>query len=327
MMLKKSRCLVLATLLILVFVSVTSFAAVKPIKLVYGSTFNNDHFCYKGDLYFKKLVEKNSKGQIVVDYFGQCQLGSITEQVQATKTNAQQMFVGAIGTFEPYLPKLRTFGLPYVYRNKDHVIKVANKFTSLIDNNEFADKTGTRILGFPYLNPSRKLHTKFPVNKIEDIKGLKIRVPQIPSWQYLWRSLDAIIVVLPITDTYTALATGTADAHENTLDVSYTNKFFEQTKYCAFTNHIYELGVMIINNQSWNSLTAAQKRVVSKAAEKASEYKINAALKSDMEYKKLLKKEGMKFSTPDLTSFKEKAKPILDQYGDKELLKKIENIK
>jgi tripartite ATP-independent transporter DctP family solute receptor len=327
MMLKKSRCLVLVMALILVFLSCTTFAAKKPIKLVYGSTFAKDHFLAQGDFYFKELVEKNSKGQIIIDYYPQLQLGTIPEQVQALKTNAQQMFMCGPGILAANMPKLGTFDLPYLYQDQNHFIKVAKSFTSLVDQKEFIAKTNTRVLGVPFINTPRQLTSKFPINKVEDVKGLKIRLPEIPIWLHLWRNLGAIITVLPASDTYTALATGTVDAQENPLAVIYTWKFHEQTKYCAMTNHLMELELMVINNDCWKSLTKTQQKILTDAQKKCSEWKINAALKNDAENKKLLEKEGMRFTYPNLAPFREKAKPILEQYGDKELLKKIEAIK
>jgi TRAP-type C4-dicarboxylate transport system substrate-binding protein len=91
MMFKKFRCLALGLALILVIVSGTTFAAKKPVKLIYGSVFEGDGCYGKGDAYFKKLVEKNSKGKILVELYPLCQLGSGAEMYQAVKTGAQQM--------------------------------------------------------------------------------------------------------------------------------------------------------------------------------------------------------------------------------------------
>jgi tripartite ATP-independent transporter DctP family solute receptor len=327
MMLKKSRFLVLTMILILICVSCATFAANKPLKVVYGTPFHKDLFMSKGDFYFKKLVEKYSKGQILVDFYPQQQLGTIPEQVQAVKINAQQMFEIGPGSLAKDMPILKTFDLPYLYRDQDHFMKVTEKFTSLIDYKEFIAKTGARVLGVPFINTARQLTTKFPVNKVEDIKGLKIRMAEIPVWVHLWQALGAIVTVLPVTDTYTALATGTVDAQENPLATIYAFKFYEQTKYCAFTNHLQEIDLMIINNKFWNSLTKKQQKILTDAQKKCCEYKIKAALKDDAENQKLLEKEGMIFTHPALAPFREKARVILDKYADKELLKKIEAVK
>jgi tripartite ATP-independent transporter DctP family solute receptor len=326
MMLKKSRCLVLVLALILVAVSCATFAAKKPIKLVYGNVLAIDHFSTKGDLYFKKLVEKNSKGQILVDYFPASQLGGNVEQTQAIRSGAQQMFFGGMGVFAQYLPKINTTELPYLYRDQTHYMKVGKNLASFLGRDELAVKCGVRILGVR-INAPRHLTTKFPVNKLKDIKGLKIRVPESALYLAFWRALGAVPTVIPSSDTYTALATGTVDAQENPLDDIYSRKFYEQVKYCALTAHMRIFYSMLINNDCWNSLTAAQQKIVQDAADKSTEMVNKAAIVAEAKYKKLLAKEGVKFTTPDTTPFRERAKTIWGQFGDAELIKKIDAVK
>jgi tripartite ATP-independent transporter DctP family solute receptor len=327
MMLKKFRCLVLAMVLILVVVSCTTFAAVKPIKIIYGNQTHKGELYYeKGDLYFKELVEKNSKGQILVEIYPSGQLGTIPEEIQAVKSGAQQMNNTPVGEFVPYWSKLGTFDLPYLYRDQNHFLKVAEKFVSLIDQDEMATKTGLRIIGTRIKTP-RQLTTKFPVNKLEDIKGLKIRISQSPVSVALWKALGTIPTAIPVTDLYTALATGTVDAQENPFETIYTNKFYEQVKYCALTAHKREIVPIIISESFWKSLTKAQRKIIQDAMDKSDKRLTKLVLDDEAKFKNLLVKVGMKFTQPDLVPFREKAKTIWNQFGDAELIKKVEAIK
>jgi tripartite ATP-independent transporter DctP family solute receptor len=323
-MLKKFRFLVLLMVLILVIVSCSTFAAVKPIKLVYGHVFATDHFYYKGDLHLKKLVEKKSKGKIIIDLFPASQLGSNKEQTQALKSGAQHMLLG--GEIDTYWPKYRTLALPYIYRDQEHCIKVGSRLNSLIDQNEFETKVGAHILGARLCFP-RHLTTKFPVHKLEDIKGIKMRVSESALNLALWRAFGTVPTVIPAADVYTALATGTVDAQENPFDNIYTMKFYEQVKYCALTAHCRQFYFVMINNKIWNSLTARQKKILTDAEAEVDKMIIKAATEKEEEYKKLLAKGGMRFTNPDLAPFREKAKTIWKEFGDEELIKKIQAIK
>jgi tripartite ATP-independent transporter DctP family solute receptor len=326
MMLKKFRCLSLVLALILVAVSCTTFAAKKPIKLVYGHQFPVDHFFCKGDLEFKRLVEKNSKGQILVDFFPAYQLGSLSEMVQATRSNAQQICINSPGGLVTVWPKLGTFDLSYLFRDEAHILKVVKKINAVIDPKEMAAKTGLRILNVRLRSP-RHLTTKFPVHKLEDIKGLKVRSPESAILLSLLKSWGTIPIVLPAADTYTALATGTVDGQENPFDAIYTWKFYEQTKYCALTAHMQEIQLMLINNKCWKSLTAKQRRIITKAASVSAKMGRRDLKKFSGKYYNLLVKEGMKFTKPDLAPFRERVKTTWKQFGDEELIKKIQAIK
>jgi tripartite ATP-independent transporter DctP family solute receptor len=326
MMLKKFRCLVLAMALVLVVVSCTTFAAKKPIKLVFGHIWVADHFLCKGDHYFKELVEKKSKGQILIDYYPACQLGAGPEEIQATKTGAQQMLLTTPAGLVTHWPKLGTFNLPYLYRNDSHIQKVAAKFTSLIDQNEMAAKTGMHILNARPMLP-RQLVSKVPVNKLEDIKGMKVRVPESPIFIGLWKALGAIPTVIPTADTYTALATGTIDAAENPFIDIYGWKFHEQAKYCALTAHMQEIVMMLINNNCWKSLTKAQQKILNDAAAQSAKMGLKDLKEIEEKYYNLLVKDGTKFTKPNLAPFREKAKTIWPQFGDQGFLNKIQAIK
>jgi tripartite ATP-independent transporter DctP family solute receptor len=326
MMLKKIRCLVLAMVLILVVISCTTFAAVKPVKLVFGSVFPTDHYYVKGDLYFKELVEKNSKGKMIIDYYPANQLGGLAEMLQATRTGAQQIGMGSVGSLSTYWSKLGTFDLPYLFRDQKHYQKVAEKLTSVIDQKELVARTGMRILGVRLSSP-RHLTTKFPVNKVEDIKGIKMRVGENAISQALWKALGTIPTVIPPADLYTALATGTVDAQENPLATTNSMKLYEQVKYCALTAHTRTIEPTLININCWNSLTKAQQKILSAAAAKSAAMISKAAVDDEEKYQQLLAKEGMKFTKPNLVPFREKAKTMWGQFGDAEMIKKIEAVK
>jgi tripartite ATP-independent transporter DctP family solute receptor len=303
MMLKKSRCLVLAMALVLAFVSCTTFAAKKPLTVIYGSVFGNMDNYMKGDLYFKKLVEKKSKGQILVQHYPQSQLGSPTEMYQATRTGAQHIVSTAIGEAVPFYAKLGTFDLPYLYRDRNHCLKVSEKFSSLIDPEKMASECGLRILSIRIRAP-RQLTSKFPVNKLEDIKGMKIRIPQQPTSMALWEALGASPTVIPSSEKVTALATGVVVAQENPFDSNYIDKIYEYTKYCAETEHKTELVPVIINDNWWKSLTASQKKIITNAMDQSTKMVNKLVLKSEQDYKKSSEKVGMIFTHPDLTPFR-----------------------
>jgi tripartite ATP-independent transporter DctP family solute receptor len=325
-MLKKFRCLVFVLALVLVVVSCTTFAAKKPMKVIYGSVFQFAEDFGKGDLYFKKLVKKESKGRILVECYENNQLGSAAEMYQAVKTGAQHMVTSSLGDIVPFYSKLATFDLPYLYRDQTHCLKVADKFTSIFDQEKMAAASGLRIISARIRAP-RHLTTKFPVNKLEDIKGIKMRVPQQPVSVALWKALGTIPSVIPGAEIYTALATGVIDAQENPVATIYIGKFYEQTKYCALTAHKTELIPVTVNAKWWKSLTATQKKIITKAMDKSTKMVNKLILKSEAEYKKKLEEVGMKFTRPDVAPFREKAKTIWGQFGDEKMIKKIEAVK
>jgi tripartite ATP-independent transporter DctP family solute receptor len=327
MMLKKSRCLVLAMALILVFVSCITFAADKPVKLVFGHNWPTDFYYGKGIQYFKELVERNSKGQIIVDIFPSAQLGGPGEMLQATRNGAQQLTVSSMGGYISGLwPKLATFDLPWLICDYARASRIADRFDSLIAPEELAAKIGVRAIGlFP--SQMRQLATKVPVKKLEDVKGLKVRVPEIPSYVAMWKALGAAPTIVSNGDLYTALATGTIDANESGYSSIISFKLYEQLKYITITSHQCGFSLMIINNNFWKSLTLEQQKIIQDAADKCADYVKKANVEDDKKCQQLLVKKGIKFIKVDRAPFMKKGKTVWSQFGDAELINKIEAIK
>jgi tripartite ATP-independent transporter DctP family solute receptor len=327
MMLKKFRYLALVMALTLVFVSCNTFAAKKkPIKLIFGHHFPVDHYYSKAVLNFKAMVEKNSKGQILVDVFPASQLGSLKEMTQATQSGAQHMFLESLGGLATSYPKLGTFQLPYLVRNERHYAKLLSKGMSLFDEKELTNNTSLSIVALWARSP-RYLTTKFPVNKLKDIKGLKIRVPEHPTFLAFWKALGTVPTPIPISDVYTALATGTIDALENCLSDICTFKLYEQTKYFAYTAHMHEVLAIYINAKTWRSLTSAQKKILTAAGSKTSKMVLDAVNNGEKEYWDFLREKGKKVTYPALAPFRERAKTIWGQFGDPALIKKVQALK
>jgi tripartite ATP-independent transporter DctP family solute receptor len=323
-MLKKLfRFLALAMTLVLVFVSCTTFAAKKPVKLTFGHLYNTDFYFHKAVLEFKRLVEKGTKGQILVDVFPASQLGSFDEMNQATRTGGQDLAFTGLATLNTSYRKCVIFALPYLFQNYQHIIKGWN---TIVDDKEYTAKTGVHVLGFLPM-PNRELMTNRPVNKLEDIKGLKIRVPQDGISNIVWKALGAIPITLSIGDVYTGLATGTIDGLENPLANLYSYKFHEVRKYVAFTNHMQDASLIIINNNKWKSLTRSQQKIITDATNKAGDLAMDLLNKADKEVEENLAKKGVEFTHPDVAPFREKAKTLWPQYLSEVEIKKIEALK
>jgi tripartite ATP-independent transporter DctP family solute receptor len=317
----------------MVFLAVATFAfagggqdSSKPIKLVYGNIYAADHFYAKADLHLKEQLEKNSNGELLLDYFPASQLGSEQEMLQATRTGGQQICQTTPGMLATFYPKLATLELPYLFRDQDHYLKALAQMSSLVDEKELVTNTGLYVL-IARARAPRQLTSKFAVNKLEDIKGIKIRVSEVPIRIALWKAFGTIPTPLPMGDVYTALATGTIDAQENPLDTIHSASLYEQQKYVALTAHMRELQTLMINKDVWEGLTAAHKKILQDAASKSAEMANKSVLDADREFYGVLQGLGMQFTTPDLAPFVNQAKTIWGQFGDKDVIARIEGIK
>jgi len=304
--------------------SLSVSAAPKPINLVFGSVYAAQHEYSRADMYFKELVEKGTNGEVRVDYYPAGQLGSEREMLEATISGAQAMLQTTPGTLATLFPKIGTLELPYLFRDREHYYKALNQVFPEI-NNELVKVTGLRVIFWRERSP-RHLSCNIPVKSLNDIKGLKIRVSEVPLRVALWRALGTNPIALPMNEVYSSLATGIINAQENPLDTFYSAKIYEQQKYIILTEHMREVSCIVINEKVWKSLSPEHQKVILEAGQKSSDMANQLVYQADIDLRGTLRDLGVTILEIDQTEFAERAKTIWNDFGDKALYELIQSI-
>ena len=302
-----------------------SDAADTSIKWSFGSVYAADHAYSKSDKAFAAEVKKASNGQINIDYYENGQLGSEREMLEATRAGGQQLTQTSPGMLATLYPRVGTLELPYLFRDRDHYYKSMGVALSILGE-ELAVKTGLRVVTWRERAP-RELTTKIPVTKLDDIKGLKIRVSEVPVRVALWKALGTNPTPLPMTEVYTSLATGAIDAQENPLDTIYSAKLHEQQKYITLTDHMREISLIMVNDKAWKTLSPAQQKLLRDAADKSSEMANKLVQEDEQICATKLKAAGIAINTIDKRPFMDRAMTIWPQFGEKDIYERIQAIK
>jgi C4-dicarboxylate-binding protein DctP len=252
-------------LLSLAVVASLSFAAEYVIKFSHVVSPNTPKG--KAADYFAKRVEELSHGKIKVEVYPNAQLCGDKVVLRKMKFNAVQMAAPSFSKFTGLVPQLALFDLPFLFNDADHLHKVLDgevgqKLLKMVD------KKGYVALaywdnGFKQLSDSKR-----PLIKPEDAKGLKFRVMSSKVLIEQFKALDAIPVVLPFSEVYSALQQGVVDGQENTISNIYTKKFYEVQKYMTISNHGYLGYMVVISKKFWNKLPDNLKAVVKEATAK-----------------------------------------------------------
>lgn len=282
------------------------------IKLAHNSPVESPR--HKGTLKFKELAEKNSNGQIKVELYPAAQLGNEGEVFEAVQIGTLQATQG--GSFETSCPKLNLYLMPFLFRNYEEAIKVtSSSFADEIVKD--AAKNGVIILATGYSGFRQFSNNVRPIEKLEDIKGLRMRVPPIPSIVKIMEALEADPVSIPYTETYMGLKNNLADGQENSVVNTYNMKFYEVLKYMSIANYQFHPEPFHMNLQFYNSLSPELQKVVSEAA-KGAIAETNAQLRAIYDHAlEVMKEAGMKvnyISESELQRFREKTASVCEEY-------------
>ena len=275
-----------------------------------------------------KNIEKATDGELKFRMFSGGVLGSEKEVVEQVQLGAVQMTRVSLGTLGPVVPDVNVFNMPFVFRDHDHMRavidgEIGQEILDKITDSEF------NMVGLAWMDGGvRNLYTKKPVRKLEDLKGMKIRVIGNPMFIETFNALGASGIAMDTGEIFSALQTGVVDGAENNPPTMLEHNHFRNAKYYTLTGHLILPEPIVISKATWNKLTPEQQETVKKYAKEAQfeERKLWDEKSAASETK--LKEEGVEFIEVDKKPFFDATAPIREKYGAPyaDLIKRIEAV-
>ena len=212
---------------------------------------------------YTTLLRDRSGGRIEAQHFPASQLGSYTQLIEQSRIGTIQVTTGGPDTEEAVAPEIAvTGGAPgFIYRDEAHVDRILG---GAIANDVSAiarAKTGVEFVAFGEVG-FRHLLSKRPVAKLEDLKGLKIRTPELKVWVDFWRKLGANPTPLAYAEQYSALSTGVIDGLEADFFSISGFKWYEQAKNLTLSYHWFLPKAVRVNGKWLDGLPPDLQKVV-----------------------------------------------------------------
>jgi tripartite ATP-independent transporter DctP family solute receptor len=259
---------------------------------------------------FKEIVEKESGGRMNVKIFMSGQLGKEKAILELLKLGQTQMALTG-GTFLSwYAKKYDPISIPF-YLPDWECVKAYLDGPMGKKIRELASEKGGLVWFSSQKRAPRHMTSNRKIEKVDDLKGLKIRMPAIPIWVDTWKELGTLPTVIPAGEIYLAMQTGQVDAHENSLVSPYSRKLWEVQKYIIMTGHVSFPWHWVASKVWFDKLDSKDQEIIRKAAVAAGEYGTKIEDEKDAFYIQELKKKGMEFITPDNAAIRAKAQPAV----------------
>jgi TRAP-type transport system periplasmic protein len=248
-------------------------ADIKERNIKVGIGLTADHPQGQAVAKFGELVSQKSDGKIKVKLFAGGLLGNDVSMVSSLQGGTQEMTIPDTSTLVG-IAGLKEFGLI----NLPFVLNSSQEADELLDG-PWGQKLMAKLpekglvgLGF-WENGFRQIsNNRHPINKAEDISGLKLRVIQNPLFIDTFKALGANALPMPFPEVYTALETGTVDGQENPLATLIASKFYEVQKHTVISNHIYSVWAFLISKKFWDKLSPDEQKILIEAANEATAF-------------------------------------------------------
>ncbi len=265
---------------------------------------------------FKEIVEEKSNGRMNVKIFMSGQLGKEKAVLELMKIGQTQMALTG-GIFRTMFAKeYDPITIPFYMPNWE-VVQAYLEGPIGKKIGQLASEKGGVIDFGPQKRAARHMTSNRIIKAPDDIKGLKMRLPAIPIWVDVWKALGALPTVIPAPEIYLAMKTGQVEAHENSLVSPYSRKMWEVQKYIILTEHVYFPWHWAASKKWFDGLTAEDQKLIDDAVQEARAYGTRMEDEKDAFYAKELKKNGMKFITPDKKAIRASAAQAIQRAVDK----------
>ena len=275
-----------------------------------------------------KMLTKESNGDLTFKYFPGGVLGSEKEVIEQMQVGAVQMSRVSLGIVGPVVPDVNVFNMPFIFRDHQHMRNVidgpvGDEILDKITHSEFG------LVALAWMDGgTRNIYTKKPVRKLEDLKGMKIRVQGNPMFIEMMNAMGANGIAMDTGEIFSALQTGVIDGAENNPPTLLEHNHYQNAKYYSLTGHLILPEPIVMSKITWEKLTPDQQALVKKAAKAAQAEERVLWDKKSADSEEKLKKAGVEFITVDKKPFYDATAPVRAKYGAPyaDLIKKIEAV-
>ena len=287
----------------------------------------NTGYSIAGDLFAEKLKEL-SKGTMLIDQYPGAQLGQEPQLLQLVKAGDIEFAIISSANTATISPQAGVMSLHFLFRDEAHVIKALADKPVIEAIQKMIDETtqGLHVIATGSQGV-RHMYSKKEIRKVEDIKGLKVRVQATATEDTMFPAYGAQTVHMPFGSVYTSLQTGVVDVAENSINVYLVNKHYEVAPVLNITEHEGNNALVFVSDKLWQTLSAEQKQWVLTAAAEISNKEPTKAFELEKTAAAKLKTLGVKVvEDVDKKTFTTIADPYLDKLA-KELGPHADKIK
>ncbi|GGG19113.1 TRAP transporter substrate-binding protein [Paenibacillus abyssi] len=257
---------------------------------------------------FKEIVEENSEGRLKVEIYHSAQLGGERQVIESVQNNIVQMVITG-GTYGVIDERYLVLELPFVFKDPQDAY---DKLDGELGDTLFSFLPERNLKGLAYWeNGSRYItNSKHPIVTPDDLKDLKIRVPENKASLKTFEVLGANVTPMGFAELFQALEGRVVDGQENPVPNIHSSKFYEVQKYLSLTGHQYSPSPVMISSKFYDSLPDDLKTVIEEAAIEARDFQREVSQENQAKLLEDLTAEGMEITEVDQEAFRAKVEEV-----------------
>ena len=273
-------------------------------KLKWAHVYETSEPYHKWSVWAADEIKKRSNGKYDIQVFPASSLGKETDINQGMQLGTVDMIISGPSFAARSYPRLGIAYYPFIFRDGDHLIAYSKSAVFKEISDGFRDATGIQITAYTYYG-ARHTTSNREFKDCAGMKGLKIRVPDVPAYTATPRACGANPTPIAFAEVYLALQSGTVDAQENPLTTIEAKKFYEVQKHIMLTGHIVDGLTTQIAPHVWTKLTDAEKAMFTEVTREAAAKATDDIKKREGELVSEFKAKGLNIVQVDRKSFQD----------------------
>jgi tripartite ATP-independent transporter DctP family solute receptor len=279
---------------------------VKTIRMAYVS--GPTELLHSAAQRFAADVAERSGGRLRVKLYPSGQLGDDRETVEGMRLRSIDMTVMGSAIIGWYTPEYGVVEAPFVWRDYQHIDRVWRGEVGQNLRQAIRERAGVNMLHLWYRGPRYLTTTSKKIHSPDDLRGLKLRVPELEVYIKSWQTFGANTTPLPFTDMFMALKLGVVEGQENPLATIYGNNLHEVQRYVMETQHLIGFYIFCTGPHLDERFTEEEREIIHAAARDATDWHNQEVERSEAEYRELLTAAGVEFVPVDREAFRALAK-------------------
>jgi TRAP-type transport system periplasmic protein len=292
----------------------TPSPAAEPIVMRLGHELAVDDPIHIGCLKAAEVIAEKSNGRLKLEIYPANQLGTGKELIAQVATGTLDFAIDTPGPIADYLPRFSALSAPFVARDVEHMRLMARSPFAQDAMKELAQESNLYLLDAWYFGTREMTSRTKPLTKAADMKGVKFRVPEVPLYLDMLKTLGATPTPMAFAEVYLSLQTGVAEGQENPVSLIYSQKFYEVQKYLNLTAHMILPLFPIMSESRWQSLSEDDRAIVREAFIEGGKIHDKLIIDGETDIIAKLKENGMQVIEPDRDSFQQAMGPLYAKY-------------
>jgi len=274
-------------------------------KLKWAHVFESSEPYHRWAVWAGDEFKKRTNGKYEIQVFPASGLGKDTEINQALQLGTVDIALTAASFAAQSFPRLAVGYYPFTFRDSDHVLKYARSDVLKELTDGYKNATGNTVTAVTYYGARHATSNKL-FKTCDEMKGIKMRVPDSPAYTALPRACGANATPIAFAEVYLALQNGTVDAQENPLPTIEAKRFYEVQKNIILTGHIADHLLTLVSGSAMGKLTPAEQKLLADITQEAADKTTQDIRKREGELVEEFKKKGVNVVTVDRNEFQQR---------------------